>query len=243
MTISLAIDILIVFICLIIVIRNAARGFIRSFMTFAKTILAFLIAYIFNSPLAKVLSEKIFLDLSNKWVLNAFASTADGEGGYALYTLFDGIPQWFTNFMIKAGIDDDTMQKYFVGKEKASYEIMEELSHGLGSALSSLISTIVACIVLFVVTEVILIFVGMLLNKVGKLPVLRVFNIVFGALIGVAISAVVAWLISLGLTYAIQFGENYKPEIFNSSIIEKSVVLKFFGEHNLWYLLKSWLGR
>ena len=63
MTISLAIDILIAFICLIIIIRNAARGFIKSFMTFAKTILAFLVAYIFNSPLAKLLSEKIFLNL------------------------------------------------------------------------------------------------------------------------------------------------------------------------------------
>ncbi|MGM9646037.1 MAG: CvpA family protein [Eubacteriales bacterium] len=243
MTISLAIDILIAFICLIIIIRNAARGFIKSFMTFAKTILAFLVAYIFNSPLAKLLSEKIFLNLSNKWVLDAFVSTADGEGGYALYNLFDGIPQWFTNFMMKSGIDDSAIQKYFVGKESASYEVMQDLAAGLGAALSSLISTVVSCLVLFIVTEILLIFVGILLGKVGKLPVLRFVNLALGALIGVAVSAVIAWLVSLGVGYIIQFGARYKPEIFNSSIIENSVILKFFSEHNLWYMLKGWLGK
>ncbi len=243
MTISLAIDILIAFICLIVIIRNAARGFIKSFMTFAKTILAFLVAYIFNSPLAKLLSEKIFLGISNKWVLDAFVSTADGEGGYALYNLFDGIPEWFTNMMMKSGMDDVAIQKYFAGKENASYEVMQELAGGLGAALSSIISTVVACLVLFIVTEILLIFVGILLGKVGKLPVFRFVNVILGALIGVAVSAVIAWLISLGITYAIQFGANYKPEIFNSTIIENSRILKFFSEHNLWYILKGWLGK
>lgn len=243
MTISLAIDILIALICLIIVIKNAARGFIKSFMTFAKTILAFLVAYIFNSPLAKVLSEKIFLGLSEKWMLNAFVSTSDGAGGYKLYTLFDGIPKWFSKYLIEAGIDDKTMDKYFTGKEVATYETVEGLSKSFGAALSNLISVVVACIVLFVVTEILLIFVGMLLNKVGKLPVLRAINILLGALIGVAVSAIVAWLISLGLTYAIGFGENYKPEIFNQTIVEKSIILNFFKDHNLWYMLKAWLGK
>jgi uncharacterized membrane protein required for colicin V production len=56
--VSLIIDIVIALICLIIIIRNAARGFIRAFMAFARTILAILFAYLFNSPLAGLLDKK-----------------------------------------------------------------------------------------------------------------------------------------------------------------------------------------
>ena len=61
MTVSLVFDIIIFALCAFLIIKNAVRGFIKSFITFAKTILAFLLAYLFYAPVARFLSNKIFL--------------------------------------------------------------------------------------------------------------------------------------------------------------------------------------
>ena len=53
MAASLIFDIVIAFICLIIVIRNAARGFIKSLVLLMKSVLAIFLAYLFNAPLAR----------------------------------------------------------------------------------------------------------------------------------------------------------------------------------------------
>ena len=63
MSVSLVFDIIIFALCAFLIIKNAVRGFIKSFVTFAKTILAFVVAYVFCAPVANFLSDKIFLCL------------------------------------------------------------------------------------------------------------------------------------------------------------------------------------
>ena len=231
---SLIIDIVIALICLVIIIRNAARGFIRSFMAFARTILAILIAYIFNSPLAGLLDDKIFLERSQGWINNAFISTHDGQGGYQLYTLFDGIPEWFTNALMRSGADEETIQRYFYGQESAPIEVVDQLSQSLGGLLSSLISTILAVILIFIAVEIVLLLVGALLNKVGQIPIFRFFNILLGALIGVIFSAVIVLLLAGAIIWIIRFGSTYNSSIFSESIITNSLFLNFFHKHEIW---------
>ena len=236
---SLIIDIVLALICLIIIIRNAARGFIRSFMAFARTILAILLAIVLNAPLASLFSEKIFLGLSQGWVYNAFVSTSDGNGAYQLYTLFDGIPEWFANALLRSGLDESAIQQYFYSGQSAPIEVVEKLSASLGEQLSSLISTIISMIIIFIVVEIILLFVGMLLNKVGKIPIFRFLNIMLGAIIGFIFSAVIALLAATVIIWIIQYCAVYNPEVFSHSLIEKSLILNFFNENNVWQIIKN----
>lgn len=235
--VSLVIDIVIALICLIIIIRNAARGFIRSFMAFARTILAVLLAWCLNSPLAAALNEGVFLSMSQGWVYNAFISTYDGESSYMLYTLFDGIPEWFTNALMRSGIDEVTIEKYFYSGESAPIEIVEQLSASLGGLLSSLISTILAVIIIFVVVEIVLLVVGLLLNKVGQIPIFRFLNILLGAAIGFVFSAIIAFIIASVAIWVIRFGAGYNAEIFTESLISDSIFLNFFNEQNIWQVI------
>lgn len=234
MTVSLIIDIVIALICAIIIIKDAVRGFIKSFMIFARTVLAFLLAYIFNAPLARLLSEKIFLGCARGWIFDAFCSTQIGDDQYALYQLFDGIPEWFTNLTVSSGVEDWMVQEYFANETPAPMWALNQMSNSLGDALSALISTVVSFLLIFILVEIVVGIIGILLNKIGKIPMLKFINILLGACIGAVISAIVAWMISKGIGWIIGFGANYYPDIFKQEILDNSVIIKFFLEHDLW---------
>lgn len=239
MAVSLIFDIVIAVICLIIIIRNATRGFIKSFLLLMKSVLAIFFAYIFNAPLARALSNGVFKELSHGWVNNLLTSTATPEGEYKLYQIFDGIPDWFTKISVSSGIDPEIVDKYFVQENLAPRQTVDELSLVFGDALSMLISSILAFIIIFVSIEIVLIFIGMLLNKLGKLPIWNVINFLLGAAIGVVISAVIAWLLSMAIVYLFDFGSNYYPNVFRHEIIEETVIVEFFGDMNLFYVVRD----
>ena len=239
MVLSLVFDISIAAICLLIITRNAARGFIKSFVSLMKSVLAVFLAYLFNAPLANAMSDWWFKDLSQSWVKDLMIST-EKDGGYALFEIFDGIPEWFVKVSVSQGIEKDTVTHYFVEENLASAETVDSFVSPLGNALAMLISTVVAFIALFIVIEIVLAFVGALLNKLGELPVWKVVNVILGAVIGIVISAVIAWLISFIIIFVFDFGGNYYPGVFKQEIIKETVIGKFFGEHNLFTTVKDW---
>lgn len=238
---SLIIDIVIALICLIIIIRNAAQGFIKSFMAFARTILAVFLAYLFNAPLAKLFNEKIFLSLSQGWVKDAFLATHDGSGGYKLYTIFDGIPEWFIKLLTRSGVDEQTVQRYFYSGESAPIEVVDQLSESLGGLVSIVISTIIAVVIIFIIVELLLLLVGHLLNKVKKISIVKFFDVLLGAVIGAVISAVLVLLLATAAIWVIRFASTYNSNIFNDSIILDSIFLNFFHEHNFWPIIAGFV--
>jgi uncharacterized membrane protein required for colicin V production len=242
MTIGLVIDIVLALICLIIIIKNAVNGFIRSFMGFARAVLAIFISYLFYVPFAKLLGNLFFTRISEKWVSDAFSSTYNAETGlYDLYKVFDGIPNWFVKVLIKSGVDDATIQTYLVEQNGASPELADTLVRGIGGQLSMLLSTILAIIILFIVVQIALVFVGKLLENISKLPVFRVLNIILGALIGAVISAVLVWLLSEGLIWIINFIARYNESLF-APIPEQSVFLEYFKDRNVWEIARARFG-
>lgn len=239
MTVSLVFDIVIFAVCGIIIIKNAVRGFIKSFITFAKTILAFLLAYLFNAPVARFFSDKIFLGCARGWIYDAFCSTQIGEDQYALYQLFDGIPEWFTNLTVSSGVEDWMVQEYFVNETPAPMWALNQMSNSLGDVLSYLISVVVSFLAIFIIAEIVFAIVGALLNKIGKKSMLKVVNIILGACIGVVISLVIAWLISTCVVWLLDFGCKYYPDVFNRELLKDSWVVDFFEKNDIWLWVKK----
>ena len=239
MTVSLVFDIIIFALCAFWIIKNAIRGFIKAFITFAKTILAFLLAYLFCAPVGRFFSDKIFLGCARGWIYDAFCSTQIGEDQYALYQLFDGIPEWFTNITVSSGVEDWMVQEYFVNEKPAPMWALNQMSNSLGDELSYLISVIIAFVAIFLVAEIAFTIIGSLLNKIGKRPLLNTLNVILGICIGVVISIVSAWLISSAVLWILDFGAKYYPDVFNREILSDSIVIEFFGKYDVWSWIKG----
>ncbi len=242
MAVSLTIDIILGLIILVTVIRNAIRGFIKSLIIMMKSALAIFLAYLLNAPLAKGFSAWFMGDIAHGWVSDIMLSTAHKNGGYALYEIFDGIPEWFVKVTMSNGIEQERVQYYFVEENLASEAIVEEFSHPVGEALSMLISRILAFIVIFIVVEIILIFVGKLLDRLSDAPIWRGLNIILGGLMGAIISAAIVWFLSMCIIWVIDFGANYYPDVFTHELVENTVILEFFGEYNLFTTVAGWFA-
>ncbi len=243
--ISLIFDIVLIALCIFFILRYAIRGFVRSLMALVKTILAPLVSIIFCTPLAKAISSAFFLNWSNGTVSKLLQSTAEGEG-YALYTLLDGIPNWFVN-LIMSGLDKattDDLWKYFVGNTEtgelylADAAKVDEFTTILGGQLSLLISIIISFIAIFVVAEILFIIIGALLNKLTRVSMVKFLNVLLGALIGAVLAAFFAMAICVGIDKVFDFGASYYPEVFNKSILDGTVLFKFFRD-DFWAWIKS----
>lgn len=241
MSVSLVFDIIIFALCAFLIIKNAVRGFIKSFVTFAKTILAFVVAYVFCAPVANFLSDKIFLGCARGWIYDAFCSTQIGEDQYALYQLFDGIPEWFTKITVNSGVENWMIEEYFAKENPAPMWALNQISNSLGDKLSYIISTAVAFLAIFLVAEIVFAIIGSLLNKIGKIPLFNVMNILLGACIGVLISSIFAWLISSAFVWMLDFGARYYPDVFNNELLSDSMVVEFFGKFDIWTWIKGLL--
>ena len=240
--ISLVLDILIIVICLVIVIKNAVRGFIKSLMVLARTVLATLISVVFCAPVAKWFAPKFLGAWALKTSNNAFLATKIAENQYQISDVFEGVPNFATKIALNfSGIEQDMLQKYFVDKSPATEADTTIVATGVGNALAYVIALIIAFIALFIVSEIVFGILGALLNKLSQAPMLKSVNIILGGLIGFVFSFAIAWLISKGIQGIIHFGNNYYPNIFTEEILNKSVIVKFFLEHDLWLWIKGHL--
>ena len=242
-TVSLIIDIVIAVVCLIIIIRNAIRGFLKSIMVLARTVLAFLIAYVFNAPVAKLLENWFFEEWARGITYNAMLENHVGNNMYAVNEFFDGIPEWATKIALDFSEVEGWMQQaYFVEGNTAEYWDMVKVSNALGYGLAHIISLVIAFIALFIIAEIIIALIGLLLNKLNEVTILKVINIVLGALVGAIISAVVAWLIASVVKWVIFFGQHYYPDVFTDEIINRTIIVKFFVENDLWIWVRDTLA-
>ena len=240
--ISLVLDILIAVICLVIIIKNAVRGFIKSFMVLARTVLASLIAIIFSAPVARWIAPIFFGEWALKTSNNAFFATKIAENQYQISDVFEGVPNFATKIALKfSGIEQQMLQNYFVDKNPATEADTAIVATGVGNALAYVIALIIAFLALFIIAEIVFGILGVFLNKISKAPMLKSVNIILGGLVGVVISAAIAWIISKGVQWVIQFGNNYYPNIFTEEILNKSVIVKFFLQHDLWLWVKNHL--
>jgi len=241
--ISLVIDILIGILCLVIVIKNAARGFIKSLMVLARTVLAVLIAVVFNAPIARLFGQAFFNNWAQGVSHDAFFATKIAEDQYRVCDVFNGVPKFATNFALNhSGVDQEMLQKYFTECNPATEADTAFIATGVGNALSYVISVALAFIVLFIVVEIIFAIIGVFLNKLAKVPMLKSVNIILGGAIGAIFAITLAWLISKGVQWVFQFGQNYYPDVFQQKIIEDTYIVEFFLEHDLWQWVKEHLA-
>lgn len=259
MSVSLVFDIVLILIFVFFVLRYAIRGFVRSLMALVKVILAPIVAVIFCTPLAKVISNAFFINWSNGMVGDWLKSTFNEEvGGYQLHKVLDGIPNWFAN-AVTSDLDQptrDNLWKYFVGDPStgevfvANEEQVQEFTGILGERFSMFISVIIAFIVLFIVAEIIFVIIGALLNKMTDAALVKGLNITLGAAIGAIFALFICMFLSIGLVKVFEFGNSYYPDVFNmehifgyysadSGRMEGGTFIVKFLVNNVWEWVKS----
>ena len=231
-----------------VIIRNCVKGFLSSLISLIKTVVAPVMAVVFNLPLARLIS-KAFSGICSAWVnklllTTEVTTTIDGIETtlYDVNTIFDGIPNMITRFILRAGENYPT--KEFIDRffdttdgnvpEMATVESLGEISDVLGSRVALGISIIITFVIIFVLVEVILLIMGKILNKViKKVTIIKVFNIILGGIVGAAIAVLITWGLCFGIGKVFEFGSHYYPNIFIDDYWSGTIIVRFFIEHDI----------
>ncbi|MBQ8546522.1 MAG: CvpA family protein [Clostridia bacterium] len=252
--ISFVLDAVLVGLMAFVIIRHSIRGFLKSFISLIKTLLAPFLAIIFNLPLARLINGWFFAEPAKGWIKDWLLTTEqvtleNGVIAYKVHSFFDGIPKVVVDFILQSGEEDYSgrymMSEHFTGVEQgvdpipATLEDIESISDFLGNRLGLGISIVISFIVIFVVAEILFLILGKVLNKIlQKATIIKRINILLGALVGVAVSLLIVWVVSFGIGKLFVFGAHYYEGVFKDSIIDNTLILKFFVKNDLWEFVK-----
>lgn len=253
--VSFVLDAVLVGLMAFTIIRHSIRGFLKSFLSVIKTLLAPFLAVIFNLPLARLISGWFFLEPAKGWVKDWLLTTEqvtleNGEIAYKVHSFFDGIPKVVVDFILQSGEEDYSgrhmMSEHFTGLEEgidpipATLEDIAGISDFLGNRLALGISIVISFIVIFVVAEILFLIIGKILNKLlKKAIIMKRINVLLGAVVGVAVAWLTAWFISFGIGKLFVFGSYYYAEVFKDSIIDNTLILDFFVDNDFWEFIKK----
>lgn len=232
---SLAIDALILVIGIIIILVAAKKGLIRAIMGLVSSIVSFVVAYAFTPTVSAYISERYILEriagnISETLKGWAFDTSTDM---FNLDRLADPENSGFLSVLNRYIVGFDKIVDSLRGLVAVSENEVDAVAEKIAHPVSSLLSNVIAFILLFVGTSVALIIVTWLLDKMFKLPILSGVNKFFGLLFGIAEAVFVAYVLSMGVYHLVGTLGSVSPSIFGEDVIEKTVICRFFAEHNL----------
>lgn len=243
MNAGLIVDICLVVLTAFIIIKFTIKGFFSSVMDVAKLFLSVLIAFLVRTPVSKLFCS-LFMDKAMHSVvessLNAYLESDASKISFDITNLAESAPEFFEKFLTRFGLDYDR----FVSDlneltTNHNPDMVEPLAQNVGGAASMLLSLVLALIVGFIVVYLILIIVAKLLENLMKFDGVKQANRWLGALVGVIISLLIMWGVTMGLEALVEFVGPVAPNVITSDLTERSMIVGIFKHISLVDFIKS----
>ncbi len=229
---SLFLDILIIIVVIAAIYSGISRGFVKSVMGFVSLILAVIAAFVFTPKVAGIYEENFVGGWVDGIVETSLTDLVTAGGQRIEFSkILEDRPDALEAIASRFGIDLDEISSYYLEfQPEDDNTAIKSLSEHIASPTSKAVSEVLAAISVFFGALILLKLITFLLDLICRLPVLSTLNRFLGFLFGVASAAVGSLVIanlSVGLIKALNA---VKPEIFNQSVIDGSVIVKFFYE-------------
>lgn len=220
---SLIVDIVLGIVCLIMICKYTAKGFLNTVLGIARLFASVVLAYAFRTPIAKMLNgmfmdEKIF-----NWVHSSIMERIGGGNATVDFIeIYHTAPDFYDKVLTLFGLNAEELDSGILNLNMSN---TEELARTISEPLANMISTVIAVIGVFIIAMIVLHFVVKLLNSITKIKLIGFINRLLGFGLGVVLSAFVVWAVGFGLEFAVNaFGPMY-PDVFNEGLTENSMII------------------
>lgn len=210
-TLSIILDVGVLFIVAIFVWLGITRGFLQSVFRLISTVVSlFLAKHLFLYT--KIFLEKVLLkDIIKSFVLNKL-NLNSGTTEIAEYSVNSlNLP----GFLKTAFLNSDYLK-----------QIKRDASATLASAISEFVAdyalTILAYIITFILVALAVFFILAILNIFSKLPVIHFFNLSLGGFAGFFSACVIIWVILAAVNFLLAMpGQDVVFDAINNSVIAR----------------------
>ncbi len=227
---SLFLDVLIIVVMVVTVVGGYKRGFIKSVMHFASSILAFFAAVFFTPYLSVFLCDNVFMSGISKGIAETLRSLL-AVGGNALSTeqLFTDMPDALAAIIDRFNVDLDAFKEAFSSSELATEATVAEMSDFIARPIADAISSVVAFLVIFVAVLIVLRIVTAVIGVVFELPVLKQLNSLLGLVFGLLCAVLYAMVWSTLAVALVDALHSIDPVSFSEELIDGTVIVKLFS--------------
>lgn len=223
---------------LLSIILGAKRGFIKSVMGVCTLIAALFVAYAFTPPLSAYIESRPFIRSISSSITDTIKSlSANDRGTYDLDRLFADMPDAFRQIVDRYKADPEELMESVSPAADSAAGTVDTLSDLIAEPVAGAISGALAFLGLFVATVIALKILTWLLDLIFQLPVLKSANSMLGFLFGVVAALVWAWVLSSLSVTLIGAMSSISPDLFSETIVDNTVIIKFFSSLNLNELL------
>jgi uncharacterized membrane protein required for colicin V production len=206
-----SIDIAIVVILAIFGIIGFRRGLVKSIISLTSIIVGFIAAKLF------------YLQLSD------YIATATNINSKINSFVYDKLMASFPNGQVSLTASDTSSSlQWVLTKLFHSQTIVNDTVSTISSQITVIVLNILSFVALFIATIIIIKIVGVLLNKISKLPVLSFVNKLGGSIIGIIKGGLLCILLVSAVSSLTIFTSN--PTIVD--LLSKSVLCQYFDISN-----------
>lgn len=228
MSTGLIIDIVLLVIAAVTIIRYTFKGAVKAVFSFAKTFVALFLAYVLRKP-AAMLINTLFMERSvTGWVYDSLYAASQGikPDGVDLVKLYNDMPSFFTKILSGFGLDAEGIEAAFDSIPGATEAEITAISENIGTSIATMLSTIIGFVAVFLLALLVLTIVVHILDKLTHLPIINFANKLLGAAIGVLISLLIIWIVSVIAGFLVNYIGPLVPTVFNEGLIEESFILR-----------------
>lgn len=239
---SLIIDVLLAVIAVSALVAGYKNGLVKTVLSLVRSIVAVLVAYAFTPYLAPVFYDSFILERIANGIEKTVGSLSKTADGNDFIRLIEEAPKVFTQMLEKYGIELESLESHVSTMSETGNAAVKSVSQFISAPVATVIANSLAFIIIFVAAFIILFLVSKLIEIVFKAPILKTADKLAGLLLGALNAAVVLWVLSIVITYAVTALGAIAPDWFGASVVEDSVILRFFSEVNPLQIIKNVVG-
>lgn len=229
---SIIIDFILIIIGASAVITGYKAGLVKTVLSFARTIVAFVVAYAFTPYLAPVFYDNYILGKIADGIEKTIASLSLNNGEYDFGRLLEDGPKALSQILEKYGIEFESLNDFVSGMSETGEGAVRKISEFISAPTATVISNALAFIIIFAVAFVVLLIVSRLIEAIFRAPILKTADKLGGLVLGAVNGVFVLWILSLVLSFAVTALGSVAPEWFGASVVENSFVFRFFSNIN-----------
>lgn len=240
---SLAIDVLLILICILIIGVSTKRGFFRTLMALVSKVVAIICAFTFTPRLAELIKTRYLLDPVANSIADTLKSLAHVENGkYDIAKLFSDMPQTLSSILSRYNVDQTTVNSMVSDAQGKGEEAITAISKTISGPIVDIISKTLAFIGIYLLVVLALALLTTAINAFFELPVLSQANTLGGFALGVVMAAIVMIIYAAVATRLLPALSSISPQMFGEDVLEKTILVRYISELDVVGLIKKFFG-
>lgn len=231
---SVMLDLAVVLILGLSVVLGWKRGFVKTLIKFAGSLISLVAAVVLATPLSVFINDLFVADWISGIARGALAEQLSAIGN-DFSTLFSQMPEGFQSLINRFGITQDDAQRQYeqmAAENKTDGLITEELSDYISAGAAEAVSYAIAFLVLYIAFYFVLKLVTKLIDPIFHLPLLHGANATLGALLGLLIGVVFLWILALLVEHLAPYLSETDSVFSSGFSAENTLLYQFFAEAN-----------